>query len=508
MNGMVLALDQGTTSSRALLFDSQLNLVAQEQRAFESYYPQSGWVEQEPKDLWKTTLDSATSVLKSSGITAQALSAIGIANQRETTLLWDRQSGKPLHRALVWQDRRTADLCDRLRAEGYEAAVSERSGLRLDPYFSASKLAWLLEHVEGARAKAEAGKLAFGTVDSWLIWKLTGGQRHVTDITNAARTALFNIHDQRWDEALLDLFDIPAALLPQVLPNQADFGSCLAEHLGAAVPILGVAGDQQAASIGQACFSPGMTKATYGTGAFVLMNSGESAIASQNRMLTTIAYQIGEQLHYALEGAVFIAGAAVQWLRDGLQLIASAEESGSLAATADPGQRVTLVPAFTGLGAPYWDSDARGALFGLTRNSGPAEIARATLESIAFQSQDLLSAMSEDAAAQGLARIGPQLRVDGGLSASDWTMQKLADITRLRVERPALTETTALGAAYLAALGAGLAPAPEAWASRWQRAAAYHPRMDEASRSAALNRWQDAVARTRSQQRQQPPAAQ
>ncbi|MGB0412607.1 MAG: glycerol kinase GlpK, partial [Pikeienuella sp.] len=439
----ILALDQGTTSSRAILFDvaetGALTPVETAQQEFAQHYPASGWVEHDAEEIWATTLKTAMQAMA-----GRDIAAIGVTNQRETVVIWDRTTGRPIHKAIVWQDRRTAGTCAQLRAEGAEEMVSAKTGLLLDPYFSATKIAWLLDSVDGARARAEAGELAFGTVDSWLIWRLTGGTSHVTDATNASRTMLYNIHDGGWDDDLLRLFGVPKAMLPRVLDCAADFGVTDEAVLGASVPIRGVAGDQQAATVGQACFQPGMMKATYGTGCFALMNTGATAVRSDNRLLTTIAHQLDGAPTYALEGAIFIAGAVVQWLRDGLKLIENASETQAMAAGSDPANRLFLVPAFTGLGAPHWDADARGAIFGLTRNSGPDDFARAALESVAFQTVDLLAAMKADGAkGQGV------LRVDGGMTASDWTMQAIADFTGAPVDRPVVTETTALGAAYL-----------------------------------------------------------
>ena len=493
---ILLALDQGTTSTRTIAFDATLHPVASAQEELPQHFPAPGWVEHEPEDIWRSSLATLRAALAASGDDARRVAGIGITNQRETTLLWDRATGRCLHRAIVWQDRRTAEHCARLRAEGVEPLLTERTGLLADPYFSATKLGWLLDNLPGARAAAERGALAFGTVDCFLVWRLTGGRVHATDATNAARTMLFDIGRGDWDEELLRLFRIPRALLPQVLDCAGEYGTTDAALLGAAVPIRGVAGDQQAATVGQACFQPGMVKSTYGTGCFALLNTGTQRVVSRNRLLTTIAYQLGGQRHYALEGAIFVAGAAVQWLRDGLGIIATAAEAGVLAAQADPAQRVVLVPAFTGLGAPHWDAAARAAIFGLTRGSGRAEICRAALESVAFQTRDLIDAMHAD---------WPEaretvLRVDGGMVASDWTMQFLADLLGAPVDRPEVRETTALGAAYLAGLQAGLCPAPGAsGATHWRLERRFVPAMarEEASRRHAI--WQDAVRRTLTQ---------
>ncbi|MDT1062886.1 glycerol kinase GlpK [Paracoccus sp. CPCC 101403] len=488
----ILAIDQGTTSSRAILFDGSLNVVSMAQEEFRQHFPASGWVEHDPSDLWATVAATARAAIERAGIGAKDIAAIGITNQRETTLLWDRKTGRPLHNAIVWQDRRTADLCERLKAAGHEPMISARTGLLLDPYFSGTKLAWLLDHVEGARARAKAGELAFGTVDSWLIWNLTGGQVHVTDATNAARTLLYNIAENRWDAEICGLLDIPMQLLPEVRDCAGDFGVTRADLFGREIPILGVAGDQQAATVGQACFRPGMMKSTYGTGCFALLNTGADLVPSRNRLLTTIAYRLDGKTTYALEGSIFIAGAVVQWLRDGLKIIRTASESQPLAQKADETQEVVMVPAFTGLGAPYWRPDCRGAIFGLTRNSGPAEFARAALESVGYQTRDLLEAMRADWTTPGQT----VLRVDGGMTASDWSMQFLADILGAPVDRPRVTETTALGAAYLAGLAAGVCPGPERFASQWALDRRFEPRMDDSLRQAKYARWKKAVAAT------------
>jgi len=497
----ILAIDQGTTSSRAILFDAGLKVVAVAQQEFAQHFPASGWVEHDPEDLWSSVVATARAAIAKAGIAARDIAAIGITNQRETVIVWDRVSGKPIHRAIVWQDRRTADDCAGLKAAGHEAMITARTGLLLDPYFSATKVAWLLDHVAGARARAARGELAFGTVDSFLIWKLTGGRVHATDATNAARTMLYNIRDGRWDADLCALLRVPMALLPEVHDCAADFGRTEAALFGGEIPILGVAGDQHAATLGQACFAPGMMKSTYGTGCFALLNTGDQMVTSRNRLLTTIAYQLGGKVTYALEGSIFIAGAVVQWLRDGLKVIHTAGETGGLAASADPTQDVVLVPAFTGLGAPYWRPDCRGAIYGLTRNSGPAELARAALESVGYQTRDLLEAMKADwgAAADGILRDASEsatLRVDGGMTASDWAMQFLADILGAPVDRPQVTETTALGAAWLAGMQAGVCPGPEEFAKGWALERRFVPGMDAALRDAKYARWGRAVAAT------------
>ena len=488
----ILAIDQGTTSSRAIIFDAALKVRAVAQEEFPQHYPSSGWVEHDPSDLWSTVAGTARAAIEKAGIGADSIAAIGITNQRETTLIWDRATGEPIHRAIVWQDRRTADTCNALKAAGHEPMITARTGLLLDPYFSGTKIKWLLDHVPGARARAARGELAFGTVDTFLIWKLTGGKVHATDATNAARTLIYNIAKGEWDADICALLDIPMSLLPEVKDCAADYGTTRPDLFGRAIPILGVAGDQQAATVGQACFAPGMMKSTYGTGCFALLNTGTDMVPSKNRLLTTIAYRLDGRTTYALEGSIFIAGAVVQWLRDGLKIIREAKETQPLAASADPSQDVVLVPAFTGLGAPYWRPDCRGAVYGLTRNSGPAELAKAALESVGYQTRDLLEAMRSDwgAAADGI------LRVDGGMTASDWAMQFLSDILGAPVDRPVVTETTALGAAYLAGLKAGLCPAPDEFQKSWALERRFTPAMDDRTRNAKYARWGRAVAAT------------
>jgi glycerol kinase len=492
MSGFILAIDQGTTSSRAIVFDEGYRIRGVSQREFTQIFPQSGWVEHEPEDLFRTTLETMRYALEDAGLPASAIAGAGITNQRETTVIWDRDTGKAIHRAIVWQDRRTAEMCARLKADGAEPDVAARTGLLLDPYFSGTKIAWILDHVEGARQRAEAGRLAFGTVDSWLVWKLTGGKVHVTDATNASRTLLYNIHTGGWDEELLRLLRIPPAMLPEVKDSAADFGTIPASLIGADIPICGIAGDQQAACVGQACFKPGMMKSTYGTGCFALLNTGESAAPSHNRLLTTIAYQLDGKPTYALEGSIFVAGAAVQWLRDGLKIIDRADWSGPMAEASDPNQNVYLVPAFTGLGAPYWDAEARGALFGITRATGPNELARAALESVCFQTRDLLDAMHRDW--QGGSHT--VLRVDGGMVVSDRTMQWLADILDAPIDRPMVLETTALGAAWLAGRKAGVWPGEDGFAASWRLDRRFIPGIDAETRERKLAGWRDAVRRT------------
>ncbi|MEQ1698026.1 MAG: glycerol kinase GlpK [Hyphomicrobiaceae bacterium] len=498
MGPYILAIDQGTTSSRAIVFDKNLKPVGIGQQEFPQHFPASGWVEHDPEDLWRTVLETCRNALGQSGIQARDLAGIGITNQRETTIIWDRATGRPIYSAIVWQDRRTATHCARLKSEGHEPAVNTRTGLLLDPYFSGTKIAWILANVPGAAARAARGELAFGTVDSFLLWRLTGGRVHATDATNASRTLLLNIHTGAWDDDMLALFGVPRAILPQVTDSSGELGMTDASVFGVAIPIRGIAGDQQAATVGQACFEPGMMKSTYGTGCFALLNTGSDAVLSKHRLLTTIAYQIGSQRTYALEGAIFVAGAAVQWLRDGLGLLKSAEESGPMAARADPTQNVILVPAFVGLGAPYWDADARGALYGLTRATGPNELARAALESVCFQTADLLDAMRGDwgQSAKPLQDTTTVLRVDGGMVASDWTMQRLADLIGAPVDRPAYRESSALGAAYLAGLQAGLYPPPAEFARKWALNRRFTPAMDPGERTRKLAAWHDAVRRT------------
>ena len=494
MTPAVLVIDQGTTSTRAVVFGPDARPVAFAQENLPQRFPRGGWVEHDPADLWRTTLATARAALREAEDKGVTPVALGIANQRETALLWDRASGEPLHHAIVWQDRRTAPLCADLKRDGAEPLVRERTGLLLDPYFSATKLAWMLAHVPGGRERARRGELAFGTVDSYLVWRLTNGAAHVTDATNASRTALYDIHAGAWDDDLLKLFGVPRSLLPTVHDCAAEFGMSTAEHLGVALPIRGVAGDQQAALVGQACLEPGMAKATYGTGAFVLLNTGARAVPSAHRLLTTIAYQFEGRPTFALEGAIFAAGATVQWLRDGLGLVASAAETGQLAASSDPDQAVYIVPAFVGLGAPTWDAEARGTITGLTRGSTRREIARAALESTAFQTRDLIDAMRADFVVPGAAGCAV-LRADGGMSASDWTMQSVADMIEAPVDRPAVRETTALGAGYLAGWRSGLYPDPAAFAAHWRLDRRFVPAMDAATRERKRAGWRDAVAR-------------
>jgi glycerol kinase len=493
MASYVLAIDQGTTSTRAILFRADFSIAAVAQRGFPQHFPADGEVEHDPEDLWTTTLGTCRAAMRGAGAAATDIAAIGIANQRETTLLWRRADGHPMHRAIVWQDRRTAAHCAQLKAQGHEPLFTSTTGLLLDPYFSGTKVAWLLDHVSQARDLAVRGALAFGTVDTYLLWRLTGGKVHLTDATNASRTLLFDIHQGRWDQRLLTILDIPKAVLPEVRDSSGAFGMTDPALFGAPIPICGIAGDQQAALVGQACLAPGLVKSTYGTGCFALINTGTTAVASKNRLLTTIAYQLGGVRTYALEGAIFIAGAAVQWLCDQLHVVSDAAATGALAETADPTQDVILVPAFVGLGAPYWRPDARGALFGLTRATGPAELARAALESVCFQTADLLAAMRSDwPQAADAMKV---LRVDGGMASSDWTMQRLADLTGCAVDRPPIRETTALGAAYLAGLHVGFFPEPDRFAAQWHAERRFTPQMDAVTRERKLAGWATAVRR-------------
>ncbi|WP_119677670.1 glycerol kinase GlpK [Indioceanicola profundi] len=493
----VLAIDQGTTSTRAILFDAAGQPVATAQRELRQFYPQAGWVEHDPEDIWRDAQVVCRGALERSGLDAAAIAAIGITNQRETAVLWDRATGAPVMNAIVWQDRRTAALCRDLKADGAEEMVRARTGLLIDPYFSATKLAWMLEHLPGARTRAERGELCFGTVDSWLLYRLTGGRVHATDASNASRTLLFNLQTQDWDGDLLDLFAIPQSLLPEVRDNAADFGIADASLLGRPIPVTGMAGDQQAATVGQACFEPGMIKSTYGTGCFALLNIGAEPVLSGHRLLTTLAYRFDGVPTFAIEGSIFVAGAAIQWLRDGLRIISDAPSSERLAADARGTGGVYMVPAFTGLGAPYWDPDARGALTGLTRDTGVAEVVRAALEAVAYQTRDLMEAMRADADCLSGGLTPHTLRVDGGMAENDWLMQFLADMLGVPVERPAVTETTALGAAFLAGLHAGLYSGRTALAEAWRLDRRFEPRLDERERAALYAGWQDAVRRVR-----------
>ncbi|MBO0662173.1 glycerol kinase GlpK [Jiella sp. MQZ9-1] len=495
MSGYVLAIDQGTTSTRAIVFDDGFRIKGVAQQEFPQHFPRSGWVEHAPDDIWNSVVETVRGAIADASITAADIAAIGITNQRETVVVWDRETGKSIHNAIVWQDRRTAEFCRKLVSDGAEPMITEKTGLIVDPYFSGTKIAWLLDHVEGARAKAEAGTLAFGTVDSFLLFKLTGGKIHATDATNASRTMLFDISANDWDEELLRLLKVPRAIMPDVKDCDGDFGLTDAALFGAAIPLLGVAGDQHAATLGQACFEPGMLKSTYGTGCFAVLNTGQERVASRNRLLTTIAYRLAGQTSFALEGSIFIAGAAVQWLRDGLKIIDKAEVTGPMAAKADPEQDVYLVPAFTGLGAPWWDAEARGAIFGLTRKTGPEEFAKAALEAVCYQTADLLNAMKKD----WPGAADTVLRVDGGMVASNYTMQCLADLLNAPVDRPVVLETTALGAAWLAGQKAGVWPDQAGFAARWRLERQFSPQMDAVTRGRKLTGWAEAVKRTLTQ---------
>ena len=488
----VLSIDQGTTSSRGVIFDKNYEIVSIGQNEFTQFFPDSGWVEHDPEEIWMSTLESCHSALKESKIDPSQIRAVGITNQRETTVVWDKETGKPIYNAIVWQDRRTSDQCQNLKDLGHESLVNEKTGLLLDPYFCATKIAWILDNVSGARQKANEGQLLFGTIDCFLMWRLSNQQIHSTDATNACRTMLYNIHDGCWDEDLLKLFDIPSSMLPKVCDNAADFGKVDESIFGSEIPITASIGDQPSALVGQACFQPGMVKSTYGTGCFVLINTGYEPVKSNNKLLTTLAFQVNGKTCYALEGSIFVAGAAVQWLRDGLKFIESAQESESLAMQADDSQDVYLVPAFVGLGAPYWDPDCRGALFGMTRNTGPAEITKATLESVCYQTSDLLSAIEKDLGEGKLSAI----RVDGGMAASNWTMQMLSDLVELPVDRPKNLETTALGAAYLAGMQIGFYPSMSDFSDSWQSDSQFNSKMTSDSRERKLAGWKDAVKRT------------
>ena len=489
----LLAIDQGTTSTRCMVFDAALAPIVVAQQEFAQIYPAPGWVEHDPEEIWATTVATVRDAMAKAGLSASDIAGIGITNQRETTLIWERATGRPIHNAIVWQDRRTADRCAELKARGLEPQVAALTGLVLDPYFSATKIAWILDNVPGARARAVAGELVFGTVDTFLLWRLTGGRVHATDATNASRSLLYDLRRGAFDPDLMDLFGVPEALLPEIRDCAGDFGATDPKLFGGAIRIAGVAGDQQAATVGQACFRPGMAKCTYGTGAFALLNTGSEPVASANRLLTTVAYQLDGRRTYALEGAIFVAGAAVQWLRDGLGVIRAAGDTAALAQGADPDQAVYFVPALVGLGAPHWDPDARGALFGITRATTPKEIARAALESVGYQTRDLLDAMHRDWPAA--ASADTVLRVDGGMVASGWTLQFLADILDAPVDRPAVLETTALGAAYLAGLATGICPEPDAFAATWRRERRFAPAMDAATRERKLAGWRAAVRR-------------
>lgn len=489
---LILAIDQGTTSSRAIVFSAEGEVLGIGQQEFKQHFPADGWVEHDPEEIWRTTVDVCHAALENACVTAAQIAGIGITNQRETTIVWNRKTGQPIYNAIVWQDRRTADCCEQLKAEGHESSVAEKTGLLLDPYFSATKIAWILDNVDGARASAEAGELAFGTVDSFLLWRLTGGKSHATDATNASRTLLFDIEKQIWDKDLLALFNVPSSLLPEVKDSAANYGLTQTELFGLEIPVVGIAGDQQAALIGQACFQPGMLKSTYGTGCFLMQNTGSNIIRSKNKLLSTVAYRIKGETSYAIEGSIFIAGAAVQWLRDGLKLIDKAGETQALAESIPSTNGVFLVPAFTGLGAPHWDANARGAIVGLTRDTGIAEICRAALEAVCYQTRDLVDALVADGCAQP-----EKLRVDGGMVANDWLAGFLADVIGATVERPKVTETTALGAAYLAGLQLGIYDSLEQISEKWQCEQAFEATMPEEQRESLCDAWRVAVQRVK-----------
>ena len=491
MSQYILSIDQGTTSSRAMLFDHNGHAVFTSQQEFTQHFPRDGWVEHNAEEIWTTTLQTVRDAIAKASADGCDIAAIGITNQRETTVVWDRSSGEPVYHAIVWQDRRTAEFCEQLRNGGHEAAVTAKTGLLLDPYFSGTKVNWILDNVSGARARAERGELAFGTIDSFLIWRLTGGKVHATDATNASRTLMFNIHEQQWDDDLLQMLSVPSSLLPEVRDCADDYGVTEKSLLDAEIPIAGVAGDQQAALVGQACFEPGMIKSTYGTGCFMMLNTGDQALSSSNKLLTTVGYRLDGVTTYALEGSIFVAGAAVQWLRDGIGIIDTAHQTEDMAASLASNNGVYLVPAFTGLGAPHWDPDARGAIFGITRDTGPAELVRATLESVCYQTFDLLEATRRD----GLEPT--RLRVDGGMVQNNWLCGFLADVLDIVVERPVETETTALGAAYLAGLRCGLFESTSDIGKRWQAERDFEPEMDMHARNLLLADWHEAVIKVK-----------
>ena len=492
MPDYTLGIEQGTTSTRAIMFNDSGEILGVAQEEFTQYFPQDGWVEHDVEEIWNTTIKVVNEVIASTGIAAGDIAAIGIANQRETTVLWDKSTGKEIYRAIVWQDRRTADYCDQLKSEGLEAMVTEKTGLLLDPYFSGTKVRWLLDNVDGARERAASGELLFGTIDTYLLWRLTAGKSHKTDATNASRTLMFNIHDQAWDKEILQKLDIPDCILPEVQDCSSDFGFTDEALFGVAIPITGIAGDQQAALVGQCCFSEGMIKSTYGTGCFMIMNTGATAVTSNHKLLTTVSYRIDGKVTYGLEGSIFMAGAAVQWLRDGIKLINDAAETENIAVANPDAHGVYLVPAFTGLGAPYLDANARGAILGLTRDSSVADIVTATLQSVCFQTRDLLIAMANDGIEPGV------IRVDGGMVANDWLTQCLSDILRVAVDRPQVTETTGLGVAYLAGRQVGLFESLDEVARQWKRERHFEPQMDEVTSAKLYSGWLDAVKRVRS----------
>ena len=493
MSKYILSIDQGTTSSRAIIFNEKSEILSVAQQEFTQFFPEDGWVEHDPEEIWQSTLGVSRECIEKLGVQASEIAAIGITNQRETTIIWDKLTGQPIYNAIVWQDRRTAEFCTELEERGLGQVVTKKTGLLLDAYFSATKVRWLLDNVDGARARAERGELLFGTVDCFLLWRLTNGQSHKTDASNASRTMLFNIHSQEWDKELLTELSVPEAMLPEVEDCAADFGIASAEHLGAEIPIGGIAGDQQAALIGQCCFEPGMTKSTYGTGCFVIMNTGEKPVESSNRLLTTVGYRLNGKVSYGLEGSIFVAGAAVQWLRDGIKLISDASETEAIATSHPSSNGVYLVPAFTGLGAPYWDPGARGGILGLTRDSSIEDIVTATLLSVCYQTRDLLEAMAKDGVMPTI------LRVDGGMVANSWVAQGLADQVRIPVDRPEVTETTALGVAYLAGLQVGIYDSLEEISPQWRSERAFQPQMAQNESNLLYQGWQEAVSRVRTQ---------
>ena len=491
-NQFILALDQGTTSSRAILFDKKGNITAVAQKDFEQKFPKAGWVEHDAQEIWTSQASVAVEVVTKANLKASQIAAIGITNQRETTILWDRNTGEPLYNAIVWQDRRTSSYCNQLKEDGHSSLINEKTGLIIDAYFSATKIKWILDHVEGAREKAERGEVCFGTVDSWLVWKMTGGEQHLTDITNASRTMIFNIHEKKWDQELLDLFQIPSSILPEVRSSSEQYCTTSGHLFAAKIPIAGIAGDQQAALFGQLCYEPGMAKTTYGTGCFLVMNTGDKPVKSENQLLTTIAWQIGDEVTYALEGSVFIGGAAIQWLRDGLELFVHAKDSEQLATSLEDNDGVYFVPALTGLGAPYWDQDARGAFFGITRGTTTAHFTRAALESVAFQVHDVLKAMEKDS-----GKSTKEMKVDGGAVANNFLMQFQSDLVRCEVKRPKLIETTALGAAYLAGLAVGYWKNREELQGLSETDRTFTPQMDQGRVDHYLYFWHKAVERSK-----------
>ena len=491
MSGYILSIDQGTTSSRAMIFDQESRVIGVGQQEFQQYFPADGWVEHDPEEIWRSVLSVIAEALSEAQLKATDITAIGMTNQRETTVIWDRSTGETVYPAIVWQDRRTDAACQALKSAGHESDVNARTGLLLDPYFSATKVRWILDHIHEGQSRAEAGELCFGTIDSFLLWRLTGGEQHRTDATNAARTLLFNIDSQDWDDTILALLNIPRALLPEVLDSSADFGVTKIPEIAATIPITGIAGDQQAALIGQCCFEPGMMKSTYGTGCFMILNTGNQRVQSNHRLLTTVAFRLNGKVCYGLEGSIFIAGASVQWLRDAMKMVSHASDTEAIARANPDSHGVYVVPAFTGLGAPYWDANARGAVVGLTRDSGISDMVTATLQSVSYQSQDLLAAMASDG-------LTPKVvRVDGGMIANDWLAQNLADQLGIDVDRPKVTETTALGAAYLAGLRVGLFASIEALAENWQLDQRFQRQLSADVAEQRYVGWQAAVARVK-----------